>query len=67
MTLFGTRRQPVAEPVPAITAQTCVACQDTGAAMHLIPVPGYELQWVCVDPAPCRQRAQLRGVYGVTR
>lgn len=68
MTLFGTRRQPVAEPTPAIKAETCVACgRDDGAPMNLIPVPGYEMQWVCVEPAQCRQRAQLAGVYGVTR
>lgn len=67
MTLFGTRRQAIPEPtveLPALRSETCTACGATGPAMHKIAIPEYGAQWVCVDPAPCRQYAQLSGVYG---
>lgn len=61
MTLFGTRRQPVAEPAPAIKAETCVACgRQDGAPMNLIPIEGYDPQWVCVRVGDCLDRAGVR-------
>lgn len=60
MTLFGTRRQPVAEPAPPQKAETCIACGEHGGPMQLIPVEGYDPQWVCVRAGECLDRAGVK-------
>lgn len=61
MSLFRGRAQVADRPVLPVTA--CVACGDTESAQHTIVVAPDMPVTVCVEPAPCRQRAQLRGVY----
>jgi hypothetical protein len=51
------------------THRMCNACLTIQDRRHLQWIPighGFDPQLVCTTPAACRQRAQLRGVWGVT-
>ncbi|HEX5972560.1 MAG TPA: hypothetical protein VFY85_11575 [Gemmatimonadaceae bacterium] len=53
--------------LPTLRAEQCVAChRNDGVAMNQIPLGEFGLQWVCVETATCRQRAQLAGLWKAT-
>lgn len=50
--------------LPAEGPQHCTACGDT-SRVHLHDIGGgFGRQYVCVEPKPCRERAQAQGIYG---
>ena len=53
MNIFG-RREPGTDAVSAPSASTCLACQRTGTARHMVDVAGLGPVEMCVNVEACQ-------------
>lgn len=52
---------------PGEGPHNCSACGDTSRVHQVEIGGGFGRQWICVEPLPCRERAQRQGIWKVYR
>ena len=58
-------KAPAAEQVEYLACSACLTARRRDQMVFIRIGQGFDLQLVCENPAACRQRGQLRGVWGV--